>query len=155
MGANSLAYLIGPEWIECYREPGKKYPIPLDIYTALPYGKAVHTVIETPTFISKCRRYQISDSDREAIIDFVANNPDAGDLIKGSGGARKLRFAAPGRGKSGGYRVVTFYSGKDIPVFLLSIFAKSDKANLTDSEVKVLRTVLHTLANEYRRRTKP
>ena len=50
---------------------------------------------------------------------------------------------------------VTFYSGKDIPVFLLSIFAKSDKANLTDSEVKVLRTVLRTLANEYRRRTKP
>ena len=51
--------------------------------------------------------------------------------------------------------MVTFYSGKDIPVFLLSIFAKSDKANLTDSEVKVLRTVLRTLANEYRRRTKP
>ena len=54
--------------------------------------------------------------------------------------------------------MVTFYGGKDIPVFLLSllsIFAKSDKANLTDSEVKVLRTVLRTLANEYRRRTKP
>ena len=51
--------------------------------------------------------------------------------------------------------MVTFYGGKDIPVFLLSIFAKGDKANLTDSEVKVLRTVLRTLANEYRRRTKP
>ncbi len=121
----------------------------------MPYSKIMHTVIETPTFISKCSRYQISDSDREAIIDFVAKNPDAGDVIKGSGGARKLRFAAPGRGKSGGYRVVTFYSGQDIPVFLLSIFAKGDKTNLTDSEVNVLRTVLRTLANEYRRRTQP
>ncbi len=69
----------------------------------MPYLKIVHTVIETPTFISKCRHYQISASDREAIIDFVANNPDAGDVIKESGGARKLRFAAPGRGKSVGY----------------------------------------------------
>ena len=121
----------------------------------MPYFRIMHTVIETPTFISKCRRYQISESDREAIIDFVAKNPDAGDVIKGSGGARKLRFAAPGRGKSGGYRVVTFYSGQDIPVFLLSIFAKGDKTNLTDSEVNVLRTVLRTLADEYRRRTQP
>ena len=56
---------------------------------------------------------------------------------------------------SGGYRVVTFYSGQDIPVFLLSIFAKGDKTNLTDSEVSVLRTVLRTLADEYRRRTQP
>ena len=41
----------------------------------MPYSKIMHTVIETPTFISKCSRYQISESDREAIIDFVAKNP--------------------------------------------------------------------------------
>ena len=50
---------------------------------------------------------------------------------------------------------MTFYGGTDIPVFLLSSFAKGDKANLTKSEVHVLRTVLGTLADEYRRRTTP
>lgn len=123
--------------------------------TAMPYNTIVLTVVETPTFLRKCRRYGVNDKDRENIIDFVAANPDAGELIKGSGGARKFRFATPGKGKSGGYRVVTFYGGEDIPVFLLSIFAKSDKVNLTRSEVNDLKTVLRTLADEYRRRTKP
>lgn len=115
----------------------------------------MHTVIETPTFISKCRRYRVSDDEREAIIGFIAANPESGDAIKGSGGARKVRFAAPGRGKSGGYRVVTFYSGTEVPVFLLSIFAKGDKTDLAKSEINALRTILDALADEYRRRITP
>lgn len=121
----------------------------------MPYTIYMHTVIETPTFISKCGRYRVSDDEREAMISFIAANPEAGDAIKGSGGARKVRFAAPGRGKSGGYRVVTFYSGAEVPVFLLSIFAKGDKTNLTKSEVSTLRTILSVLANEYRKRIIP
>ncbi len=97
----------------------------------------------------------MSDDERKTMIHFVAAHADAGGLIQGSGGARKVRFAASGKGKSGGYRVMTFYGGTDIPVFLLSSFAKGDKANLTKSEVHVLRTVLGTLADEYRRRTTP
>ena len=81
--------------------------------------------------------------------------PSPGDAIKGSGGARKVRFAAPGRGKSGGYRVVTFYSGTEVPVFLLSIFAKGDKTDLAKSEINALRTILDALADEYRRRITP
>ena len=115
----------------------------------------MHTVIETPTFISKCRRYRVGRDERAAIISFIAANPEAGDAIKGSGGARKVRFAAPGRGKSGGYRVVTFYSGAEVPVFLLSIFVKGDKTDLTKAEINTLRTILSVLANEYRKRIMP
>jgi mRNA-degrading endonuclease RelE of RelBE toxin-antitoxin system len=59
----------------------------------------------------------LSDKERTDIVNFIAYNPDAGDEIKGTGGARKIRFAGKGKGKSGGYRVITFYSGDDIPVF--------------------------------------
>ncbi len=47
----------------------------------------------------------------------MANHPEAGDEISGTGGARKIRVAGRGKGKSGGYSVITFYSGKDVPVW--------------------------------------
>ena len=83
---------------------------------------------------------------------FIAANPDAGKEIRGSGGARKVRFAGKGKGKSGGYRVITFYSGEDIPVFLLNLFAKNEKADLSQAERNELKTVLAGLADAYRRR---
>ncbi|HLY19054.1 MAG TPA: helix-turn-helix domain-containing protein [Bryobacteraceae bacterium] len=54
----------------------------------------------------------------------------SGDVIEGTGGVRKVRFAGRGWGKRGGYRVITFFSGTDIPVFLLNSFAKSEKSDL-------------------------
>jgi len=79
-------------------------------------------------------------------------NPAAGDEIKGTGGARKVRFAGKGKGKSGGYRVITFYSGNDIPVFLLNVFAKNEKIDLSQAERNDLKMTLAALANTYRRR---
>ena len=80
----------------------------------------------------------------------VAENPAIGDPMPGTGGARKLRFAAKGKGKSGGYRVITFYTGEDIPVFLLDIYAKGQKINLSQEEKNTLRRVLQRLAEAYR-----
>lgn len=54
--------------------------------------------------------------------------------MPGCGGARKWRMAGRGKGKSGGYRVITFYGGVDMPVFLLDVFGKGSKSNLTDAE---------------------
>jgi hypothetical protein len=85
-------------------------------------------------------------------VDFIAVNPDAGKEIRGTGGARKVRFAGRGKGKSGGYRVITFYSDEDVPVFLLNVFAKNEKTDLTQAERNELKTVLAALANAYRRR---
>lgn len=54
--------------------------------------------------------------------------------MQGTGGCRKLRYRKPGTGKSGGYRVVTWFGGDDIPVFLLTMFGKNERANLSKAE---------------------
>lgn len=75
----------------------------------------------------------------EAITEIVAKDPTCGDEIAGTGGCRKVRVARRGKGKSGGYRLVTFFSGQSIPVFLITIYAKNRKENLTDAEANALR----------------
>jgi hypothetical protein len=87
----------------------------------------VQAVVETNEYLRRAGQCGISDDEREEIINFIAANPLAGDEISGTGGARKVRFARPGRGKSGGYRVITFFSGANIPVFLITVFAKNEK----------------------------
>ena len=83
-------------------------------------------------------------------MDYIAQHPSAGEVMSGTGGARKVRFGGRGKGKSGGYRVITFYSGEDIPVFLLNIFAKGEKVNLTKAEQNELRAILADVVAAYR-----
>jgi hypothetical protein len=70
--------------------------------------------------------------------------------LKAAGGARKIRFRGRGKGKSGGYRVIAFYTGEDVPVFLLNVFAKGDKVDLSQAERNELRMELAGLAEDYR-----
>ncbi|MFA6279604.1 MAG: type II toxin-antitoxin system RelE/ParE family toxin [Bdellovibrionales bacterium] len=74
--------------------------------------------------------------------------------MKGTGGARKIRFAGRGKGKSGGYRVIAFYAGKEIPVFLLSLFSKGEKANLSQAERNELKQILGSIADVYKKGVK-
>jgi mRNA-degrading endonuclease RelE of RelBE toxin-antitoxin system len=113
----------------------------------------VQTVVETESYLRDARATGLADDERKRITDFIAANPDAGHEIPGTGGARKVRFAGKGKGKSGGYRVITFYSGEDIPVFLLNVFAKNEKTDLPQKERNQLKAVLGELADAYRRRT--
>ena len=110
---------------------------------------ALHTVVETPEFL---RRVQglLTAADRSALINHLAANPDAGDVMPGTGGARKLRWAVRGKGKSGGVRVITFFSGPPVPVFVLTVFGKGEKINLSQAERNALRNVLSELVTEYR-----
>ncbi len=85
-------------------------------------------------------------------MNFLAAHPNAGDEMPGTGGARKVRFARPGEGKRGGYRIITFFSGADIPVFLLSVFAKNEKSDLSSYEKNELKKLLQILPATYRRR---
>ena len=80
----------------------------------------MHTVVLTPKFLADAKFAGVSESEMEAIIDVIAADPSAGDLIPETGGARKVRIGGRGRGKSGGYRVITFYVVDDLPVFLAS-----------------------------------
>ena len=109
-------------------------------------------IIETANYLKDARRAGLTDEELEEFKNFIARNPDAGDEITGTGGARKVRFAAKGKGKSGGVRVITFYTGPDIPVFLLNVFAKNEKVDLTQEEKKLLKTKLPCLVEAYTQR---
>jgi hypothetical protein len=110
----------------------------------------MHAVIETPTFLSDCRRAGLSDDERLAIVTAIAEDPIAGDLMKGTGGARKRRFPGRGKGKSGGYRVISYYAAEDVPVILLALVNKGERADLTQSEQHALRALLTSFAPTYR-----
>ncbi|HWJ69139.1 MAG TPA: type II toxin-antitoxin system RelE/ParE family toxin [Sphingobium sp.] len=98
----------------------------------------MHTVIETNAYLSAAKDADMADEERSAIVDLLAGNPVAGDVMPGCGGARKLRVAKPGKGKSGGYRVITYYGGEDVPVFLLTVFGKNEKVSLNKAERNAL-----------------
>ena len=87
----------------------------------------------------------MSEAERERAVLFLAENPEAGDLMKETSGCRKVRIAKEGGGKSGGYRVITWFGGGDIPVFLLTVFAKGQKANLSKNECNALAKLTGTL----------
>ena len=114
----------------------------------------MQSVIETPDYLADAKKAGLSRNEREEIVEYIARNPKAGDLIQGSGGARKVRFAVRGRGKSGGVRIITFFGGKDIPVFLMNVFSKGERANLSDAEVNALRSILAGAAKRYREAAK-
>jgi DNA-binding transcriptional regulator YiaG len=88
----------------------------------------------------------MTDMEREAAVLTIASNPLAGDEIRGTGGCRKVRIAGRGKGKSGGYRVITYYGGIDVPVFLLTVFSKGQRADLTQRERNDLAQITQSLA---------
>ena len=110
----------------------------------------MQTVAETPTFSRQADKLFRQDEKRE-LIDYLATNPLAGDAIPGTGGVRKLRFAASGRGKRGGARIVYYYLDERIPLYALLAYAKSDQADLTPDErraVAALASALKATAKE-------
>jgi hypothetical protein len=72
--------------------------------------------------------------------------------MRGTGGCRKLRVAGRGKGKSGGYRTITFSTGEALPIFLITVFSKGAKANLSRAECNRLGELTRTIVDEYRAR---
>lgn len=107
----------------------------------------MHAVIETTAYIAAAKDAGMTSDEMTAVVDLIANNPEAGEIMPGCGGARKLRVAKPGKGKSGGYRVITYFGGADVPVFLLTVFGKNEKANLTKGERNDLAKLTKLLAD--------
>lgn len=91
-----------------------------------------------------------SEAEREEIVLAIAANPKAGDLIPGTGGYRKLRFARSGMGKRGGARVIYLYGGEDFPIFLITVYAKSEKGNLSKAEQNALAKMARSFFADYR-----
>lgn len=111
----------------------------------------MHTVIHTPTFLADAKAAGVTDGEFAEIERTIAADPEAGDLIPGTGGARKVRIGGKGRGKSGGYRVITFYAADDVPVFLLTLVSKGQRADIGQADRNALCQILGTLADEYRK----
>ena len=106
------------------------------------------TVVETPFFLRKALGL-LTDEEREQLTGFVGANPEMGDVIPASGGVRKLRWAAKGKGKSGGVRLIYYFHNEAFPVFLLTVYAKNQKANLTKAERNELRDLIPKLVKTY------
>jgi len=105
-------------------------------------------VVETPAYLAAARGV-LSGALRDRVVNMVAENPEVGVPL--GGGLRKARIALPGSGKSGGVRVAFLSAGEDIPLFLLTVFAKNEKSNLTARERTVSITAAKELAADYRR----
>ena len=92
----------------------------------------------------------ITEEERLAIVNLIAADPRQGDLMSGTGGVRKLRVAGRGKGKSGGYRIVSYFAAVDVPVLLLALINKGERANLSRSERNELKRELQGFADDYR-----
>lgn len=93
----------------------------------------------------------MSEQEVTQLIDHLAANPDSGDEIKGTGGCRKVRVAGRGKGKSGGYRVITFFSGPAMPLFLFYAYSKADRDDLDGKQRNALRMVTKEIVASYGR----
>lgn len=95
----------------------------------------MRTVIETPTFQRQAEKLW-SDDERIEFIAWIADHPDAGDVIPGADGARKVRWSLPGIGKRGGARIVYFNLAADGTVLLVTIYAKNDRATIRRKDIE-------------------
>lgn len=110
----------------------------------------MHGVLTTPTFEADAAGAGLSDEAIAAMVAWLAANPLAGEPMQGTGGARKVRFAGRGKGKSGGYRTIHYYGGDDVPLFLLALVDKGERANLSKAQRNALAAELAGLAEDYR-----
>ncbi len=95
----------------------------------------MYTVTETPEFQVQARKVW-SEDELDGFIDWIACNPLAGDVIPGADGARKVRWAAQGKGKRGGARVIYFNMLEDGVIVLLAVYVKSEQSSMAAKAVK-------------------
>ena len=104
----------------------------------------MQTVAETPTFARQADKL-FSEDEKRAVIDFLAENPLAGDEIPGTGGVRKLRFGASGRGKRGGARVIYYFLDETMPIYALLAYAKSARTDLSPDRKRAVSALVAAL----------
>ncbi|SHL82675.1 RelE toxin of RelE / RelB toxin-antitoxin system [Paracoccus solventivorans] len=111
----------------------------------------MQTVAETPIFTRQTEKLFNEDEKRE-LIDFLAENPMAGDEIPGTGGVRKVRFAASGRGKRGGARVIYYYLDETMPLYALLAYAKNVRSDMTPDEKRTVAALATALKAAWKER---
>ena len=97
-----------------------------------------------PEYIRRAAKL-LTEGERRDVVDYLAAHPRAGDLIQGTSGVRKLRWGKQGRGKSGGVRVIYYFHSEIMPLYLLTLFAKNERANLSNAERNELAALVDML----------
>ncbi len=93
----------------------------------------------------------MDDKTRESFVDFIAKNPLLGDIISGTGGARKISWQSHAhKGKSGGARVIYYYHDQNKPIFLFTAYKKNQKENLTSVEKNELKKIINMIVKSYK-----
>jgi hypothetical protein len=101
-------------------------------------SKPLNEVAFTAGFLAQAKEEGMTETEMGALVQLLAANPEAGDLIQGAGGCRKVRIAGRGKGKSGGYRVVTFYARREMPVYVFAVLSKGARENFPDAEISAM-----------------
>jgi hypothetical protein len=109
------------------------------------------TVVETEEFVGHSKAI-LRETERDALVAHLGANPEAGQLVPGTGGVRKIRWATRGHGKRGGARVIYYYYNRAVPLFLFDIYAKNEKTNLSEADKRNLKRLLPLLVSRYLKR---
>lgn len=108
----------------------------------------MQTILELPEYIRRIAKL-LDKSECNKVINYLAVHPKSGDIITGTGGVRKLRWARSGIGKRGGVRIIYYFHNEGIPLFLLTVFGKKEKDNLTKAERNELSKLVEVLIESY------
>lgn len=98
----------------------------------------------------RAKKLGLTNPELAAIYDQYASTPDYGQVVRNTGGLRKGRMAKAGTGKSGGYRVFSFFADRENPVFLLWLLDKTDEDTLTDAQEQAFKALTSVLKKELR-----
>lgn len=109
------------------------------------------TVVETSAYLSKAERI-MPEEEMSKVVEMIAAHPEKGDVIKGSGGLRKMRIGLEGKGKRGGARVIYWFYNAGYPVVLLWVFAKNEASDLTKQQLALLAKAATGLLQDFRSR---
>lgn len=108
------------------------------------------TIAETGPYRKKATKL-LSEEERSDLVAYLSLHPTAGDIVQGTNGVRKLRWARSGGGKSGGYRVIYYFHSEIMPLYLLAVFGKNEKANISDKEKQILSKVVQQIVDYWRK----
>ncbi len=109
----------------------------------------MQSIAELPEYQRKAKEL-LEAKESAAIVSYLAAHPAAGDLIQGTGGIRKLRWKRQGMGKRGGVRVIYYFHSEKMPLYLLTVFGKGGKDNLTKAERNMLADLVKELVKIWR-----
>ena len=106
------------------------------------------TFVEAPIFTKRWSELKLTDNDLQELQNYILKNPNAGDIIQGTGGLTKLRWALPNIGKRGGIRVLYVDFMRQEKIILINCYSKSKKDNITDDEKAMYKALIKLIKEE-------